>query len=144
VYLRELATESETLVAAMQDADDPAAAVEAFVRAGIRWHLEDLDRFRLIYAVNQLAANPETVDEDTKRSRIYPVTGRIYTTLENALRELDLPAGMESRQLAVALHMMLLGIACYAGTLEAGGETFLHAWEDIGEAMVRVVVRSDA
>jgi hypothetical protein len=38
----------------------------------------------------------------------------------------------------------LEGIACYAGTLEASGETFLHAWEDIGEAMVRVVVRSDA
>ncbi|MDD9935362.1 MAG: TetR family transcriptional regulator [Myxococcales bacterium] len=137
VYLNELAAESETLCRAAAEAEPGVPAVRAALRAVVAWHLEDLDRFRLTYAANQLARVPEQIDAATRDARVYPVTGRMHSTLEHNLRASpQLPAELDARKLAVAIHALAIGIGCYAGMLDAVGETLAHDWHQVADTLI--------
>lgn len=139
VYLETLAAESEALTAIAEEADAGLDGMPAFLRGALDWYLEDPDRFRLIYAVVQTTGMLPAIEPGELEKRVYPVTGRMYSVLEARLAAGDLPEGVDPRKLAVALHMCVLGAACYASLLDAIGETFAHDWHDVLGALARAV-----
>lgn len=139
-FLDLLADESGALVEAVGDAEPGPEAIRSFLRGAVAWHLEDPDRFRLLYAAVQMGHVDEQLDEETLRERVYPVTGRVYEVLEAKLRPVVADA-VQARRLGVALHMLVIGIAAYQGMLAASDETFRHDWHDVTDTLVDVLTR---
>src|SRR5262245_22192692 len=72
--LEGIVEESDAMIAAVAPARAAADAVRRFVRANVAFHLEDLERFRLIYVragVVRGAKRSLTVAE--RKERLYPV-----------------------------------------------------------------------
>ena len=101
------------------------------------WHLEDVNRFRVLYAVSQLSEILPEIDPAILEARVYPVSHSLYGALAERLGE-GTPTA-ESRQLGIALHMCVLGIAAYQGTLEKNGESFAHDWHDVVDSLARAI-----
>jgi AcrR family transcriptional regulator len=122
--IRELAienfeAEAEAIEAAMSAVADPTQAIPTFVRACLDHHRAHLETFRLMYLFPQL--QPETskfMPLEYRQERLYPVTGRIYTSLERHL-ERTLPRDESARTLAVAVHSAAIGLACMASLMDA-------------------------
>lgn len=137
VYLELLAEESDALVAPLESAPGGRPAARTFLDAALSWYLADPTRFRMLYAAAQLGQVDVAIDEQTRRERVYPVTGRLYSAVAERLGATGDVA--EPRRLAIALHMFALGVACYQGMLEACDERFAHDWSDIADALLHAL-----
>ena len=115
-----VAEEAEAMVAAVTPARSAADAVRRFLRASLAFHLADLERFRLIYVRAQVVPGAkDTLPPAERKSRIYPVTSRMYGALEERLRaDPDFPKRLDPRTLAVAIHLAAIGYATMAGELQ--------------------------
>jgi len=138
-YLELLAAEADAMVEAADRSEAGLAGVTGFLSRALDWHLEDASRFRLLYAVVQTEAMLPTLDPATRRERVYAATGRMYSALQARLSGDGLPPGVDARKLGIALHVFVLGMACYEGLLRASGETFAHDWHDIADTLSRAL-----
>ena len=115
-----LAEEADAMVAALAHARSAADAVHRFLSANLAFHLADLERFRLIYVRAQVVPGAkDTLSSSERKARLYPVTARMYTALEEKLlSDTSFPGHLDARTLAVAVHLAAIGYATMAGELE--------------------------
>ena len=115
-----LAEEADAMVAALAHASSAVDAVHCFFRASLTFHLADLERFRLIYVRAQVVPGAkDTLPPSERKARLYPVTARMYTALEEKLlSDASFPGHLDARTLAVAVHLAAIGFATMAGELE--------------------------
>jgi AcrR family transcriptional regulator len=149
LYFDELEQEAHALTTAIEGAGSAPAAIEAFVAAAVDHYLEDLDRFRLLYLVHQVARHEVELPPEERRARLYPTTRRAFDRLEAAIRaDPRLAPDVDPRRIAVATHMAALGVAAYMSTIDATGDSLLHdprvVAADVARAIGRGIVRSRA
>jgi AcrR family transcriptional regulator len=115
-----LAEEADAMVAALAQARSAADAVHRFLSANLAFHLADLERFRLMYVRAQVVPGAkDTLPASERKERLYPVTARMYTALEEKLiSDANFPRHLDARTLAVAVHLAAIGYATMAGELE--------------------------
>lgn len=128
--LEVVARERDAAVAAVADRTG-ADALEAFVRALVRFHCGDVDGFRLAYLRGQLVADAIRWFPPAERAeRLYPVTAETYHVAEVALRAGNpLPPGVDARALVVSAHMAALGFATMYGATAAAGDPMKRAFD---------------
>ncbi|HET6280394.1 MAG TPA: TetR/AcrR family transcriptional regulator [Polyangia bacterium] len=115
-----LAEEADAMIAALAPARSAADAVHRFLRANLGFHLQDLERFRLIYVRAQVVPGAkDTLPRSERKARLYPVTARMYAALEEKLvADPAFSRHLDARTLAVAIHLAAIGYATMAGELE--------------------------
>lgn len=112
--------EAAEVRAAAGRAAGPADAARAVTGAVARFHLADLDRFRLVYLAPQFAG-PRASRLPDLAARVHPVTAGMYDAVEQALG-----GGEEARRRAVALHCAGLGVALMAALADAADDPLRH------------------
>ena len=133
--------ESAHVVAAMEGAKGPRA-IRVYARALLDFYLEDLERFRLLYLRAQMFKNTLVwFPAQLREERLYPVTGRMYGAVEQALKRGKLRRGTDARATAVAVHMAVVGVVTMHGLTNDGGDAMVLPIEDYLEAMVAAWVR---
>lgn len=127
-----LRDEAEAAIAAARAAASPAQVRADVVQALIRFHLEDLARFRLMYAAPQTGARPTWAPDIL--DRVHEITARQYGSVAAALG-----GGDEARRVAVALHMAALGHVLLVGLTEAVGDPMRHSPQALADTLAAMV-----
>jgi AcrR family transcriptional regulator len=138
LFLPWLEAEAQALEAAVEGVTDEDAAVTAYLRALVGFHLRDLDRFRAMYLI------PQTLGKGSARDlapdeRIYAITDRIYGVLAGRLEG---PAG-EARREAVAIHAAGLGLVTMLALGEGLGDPMKHGAEALTEALIARLTKGE-
>ena len=137
IILPALRGEAEAGIAAVRDAAGPRDAIARFVGAIARYHLSDLDRFRLIYVVPQRPRRKaETRLSEGVLGQVHPVTSAMYDALESAIAPAAPPDPAERRRRAVAIFMAALGVVLMAALTDATDDPLLHTPESLVESLV--------
>jgi len=126
VALPAIRAEAATARAALAAAPPGArAGAEAFLRAVIRFHLEDLARFRLIYLAPQIGrGRPHGAAVAPLLDEVHPVTGAMYEALEARLATAGRVA--DPRAGAVGLHSAALGLVLMHALADSIGDPLRH------------------
>jgi AcrR family transcriptional regulator len=131
LFLPALEAEAEAVITALEGAEGRAQAIDRALRALARFHLADLDRFRMMYLAPQTSrgrpGGAGLVD------KVHPVTDRLYGVLARHLDPAD-PDG--ARAEALALHAALLGLMTMQGLASALKDPLKHDAETLTEALV--------
>jgi AcrR family transcriptional regulator len=130
-----LQAESEAAVAALAAAPPGRAAVRAFARALIDFHLSDLDRFRLTYIAVQTPGSSVEPSTDLKHS-IHAITGPMYEALEERLPHHAPPFRRPS---AVAIHMAVLGFVLMISLSEVVRDPLRHETAALAAALIGIL-----
>ncbi len=131
--LPDLAAEAGAARAALQGRFG-AGAVRAFVEAVAGFHLENLDRFRLVYLAPRSGA--PTAGSASGRhdgSGMSETTRAVHTDLAACL---DGPAA-RARQEAAAIHAAVLGLILTISQAEGRGEALPAEPDDLVDALAR-------
>lgn len=133
MFLPWLNAETETAESAVSQAMNRDQAISSFITAIAWFHLEDLDRFRMMYLV------PQTTGQKSKGrtnmvtgEEVYRVTDRLYGALAGHL-------GGEkeaARKEAVAIHSAVLGLVMMFALTNALQDPLKHSETDLIEAMI--------
>lgn len=131
-----LEAETNIAEAAVAEAASPELAIAAFVRSVARFHLGDLDRFRMMYLVPQTTAT-RTANQQNPHgrgvvARVHPVTDRLYGALAAQLRG----NATERRQAAVSIHAAVLGLILMVALGDAIADPLKHDPDALIEALV--------
>lgn len=127
--------EAEAALAVMKAAPDEAEAVRAFVRTVAKFHLSDLNRFRLMYVAPQMGANPGVKLSDSVAGQIHALTSSVYDELQARLVKGGGFSAIEARRAAVAIDMAVLGLVMMVAITDAMGDPLLHDPDDLVETM---------
>ncbi len=124
------AYEAETSLESAATANE---AVEVFVRAITRFHMGNLDRFRMMYLAPQTLKTGVQEAKNTKAlERIHATTSRMYGAfaahLDGTLEQ--------SRQSAFAIHSAALGLVMMLGLSEGIGDPLKHSEDDLVTALI--------
>lgn len=128
-----LGAEAQEVETALEAAGTANEAVELFVRAITRFHMDDLDRFRMMYLAPQtLKTGVQEAKNTDALERIHSITSRMYGafaahfggTLE------------QSRQSAFAIHSATLGLIMMFGLSESIGDPLKHSEDDLVTALI--------
>jgi len=133
MFLPWLNAETETAEGAVSKAMNRDQAISSFVQAIAWFHLEDLDRFRMMYLV------PQTIGQRTTGragmvtgDEVYQATDRLYRALADHLGgETD-----AARQEAVAIHSAVLGLVLMFALANALQDPLKHSETNLIEAMI--------
>lgn len=129
-----LREEASAAIAALANAHiEGAAAVRAFARALIEFHLQDLDRFRLTYVAVQMPGSSVEPSEGLK-DQIHTVTVPMYEALAIRLGSND--TNRPPRQLAVAVHMAVLGLVLMVSLADAVRDPLRHTTSALTDALI--------
>lgn len=108
-------------------------AIEIFVRAIIKFHLGDLDRFRMMYLAPQTLKSVGREAHDAEAlNRIHATTSRMYGTLASRLEG----TSEQARQSAFAVHSATLGLVLMFGLAEGIGDPLKHSEDDLVTALI--------
>lgn len=131
-----LQDETDVAVAALAAAPvGRVAALTAFARALIDFHLGDLDRFRLTYIAVQTpgsSVEPST----TLKASIHAITRPMYDALEERLKD---QSEVQPRLSAVAVHMAILGFVLLISLADAVRDPLRHQTADLVAALIRLL-----
>lgn len=130
-----LQAESAAAIAALAAAPPGGAAVRAFARALIDFHLSDLDRFRLTYIAVQTPGSSVEPSADLKHS-IHAITGPMYDALEERLPHHAPPL---RRPAAVAIHMAVLGLVLMISLSEVVRDPLRHETAALAAALIGIL-----
>jgi AcrR family transcriptional regulator len=131
--LPDLAAEAGAARAALQGRHG-AGAVRAFVEAVAGFHLEDLERFRLVYLAPQSGALPVSAEAlQTSAARVPEITAPMYADLAACL---DGPPDARRRE-AVAIHAAVLGLILMVALTESVADPLAHDPADLVDALAR-------
>lgn len=135
VVLPAIEREAQVGIAALEGVSDPHSARDAFINAIARFHLDDLERFRLMYLAPQMGGRLGTARATGAINRsIHPVTGRMYDRLSEALSQ----PGQDPQAVraeAVALHFSVLGVVMMHGLADAISDPLRHAPDSLIAAL---------
>ncbi len=131
MFLPWLQAESDTAVEATANSKSRAEAISSFVSAIARFHLQYLDRFRMMYLV------PQTTTLKSDRSgnliageEIYAITDRLYLALAAHLGgDKD-----SARKQAVAIHSGVLGLVMMFALADALDDPLKHTETEMIDA----------
>ena len=132
VALPILEAEARAAVEAARSAAGRADAARRVVAELTRFHLSDLERFRLAYVAPQL--DGASIRRARIADRVHPVTAEMYGTVAEALG-----GGPEARAEAVALHMAALGHALLVALTEAAGDPLRHGPGPLADVLARLL-----
>lgn len=121
MFLPWLNAETDVAVEALARASGRDAAVRAFVTAVAAFHLDDLDRFRMMYLLPQTTGGMRSQQRMT--ARVHPVTDRLYTTLAAHLGGKP----EEARREAFAIHSAVLGLVLMHGLADSLDDPLKHS-----------------
>ncbi len=133
MFLPWLQAESETVVAAVSNVTTRTEAISSFVHAVARFHLDDLDRFRMMYLVPQ-TTNSKSGDRGNlvAGEEVYTVTDRLYGALA-----VHLGAEQEvARKQAVAIHSAVLGLVLMFALADALRDPMKHSETELIDALI--------
>ena len=133
MFLPCLQSESETAASAMSKATTRTEAISNFVRAIAKFHLEDLDRFRMMYLVPQTTMSKSGGRGDLAvGEEVYAVTDRLYGALA-----IHLSGKKEvARKQAVAIHSSVLGLVLIFALTEALRDPLKHSEAELVDALI--------
>jgi AcrR family transcriptional regulator len=133
LFLPWLEAEANLAIRSVAGSTTRDQAVGAFARAIAEFHLDDLDRFRMMYLVPQTirpgAGEPDNV---ALMARVHPVTDRIYGALAEKLDG----DPIASRQKAFAIHSAVLGLVLMSGLADSLRDPLKHTASNMVEALV--------
>lgn len=135
VALPGLKAEAECAIGLARSAGARGEAAERLYTGLVAFHLEDLDRFRLIYLAAQFAGPADQRMRDAARD-VHPVTSAMYDAMERVLG-----GGAAARRQAVGLHFSALGVATMSALTETIGDPLQHRPEAIARDMGEVFAR---
>jgi AcrR family transcriptional regulator len=133
MFLPWLDAETETAEDAVSEAMNRIEAIRSFVRAVARFHLEDMDRFRMMYLVPQttnLKSNGR--GNIVAGEEVYQVTNRLYGALADHLDGEQEAARRE----AVAIHSAVLGLVLMFALADALRDPLKHTEMELIDALV--------
>ena len=136
MFLPDLETETETAEKALVGASGRADAIGRFVRAVGRFHLSDLNRFRMMYIVPQTARGRR--DNWTSKEligQVHPITDRLYAALAG---HLDAPGNTSARAQAASVHAAVLGTVLMVALADALDDPLKHP----NDAMLSALIES--
>ncbi|HVY43856.1 MAG TPA: TetR/AcrR family transcriptional regulator [Hyphomicrobiaceae bacterium] len=136
-----LEREADAVVNALKRAKTARRAIELFLRALITFHLSDLGRFRLIYAVAQFDTQIWTVAELPQvAGSVHAVTDRMYSALEQVLGQAaDFAVPSRARVTAAVVHTAAVGLVSMISLADAVHDPLAHSSEALIDALVRLV-----
>lgn len=133
MFLPWLEAEAETAVRSVSDATTRDEAIAAFVRAVAAFHLNDLDRFRMMYLLPQTirpgAGEPHSVE---LLAKVHAVTDRMYRAIADKLDGVP-DAG---RREAFAIHSAVLGLVLLFGLADSIKDPLKHTASETVEALI--------
>ena len=134
--------ETETLIEAIASATSAQSTIEKAVHALLRFHLEDLDRFRQMYLGIQLDPKPaKLIGRETLNQDIHPVTARMYESLAESLSACsDFNSSIPARQAAVSLHFSVLGHCMMIGLAEAIEDPLAQPTSNLTKSLIEMLV----
>ncbi len=132
-----LRDEARAAVRAARSADNAAAAMSAVVHAIVRFHLRDLDRFRLMYVAIQASGRIAPLSmPGALADTIHGITGEMYTALAERLSE---DGFADPRRKAVATHMAALGLVLMASLADAMDDPLAHQPAALADTMAHLI-----
>ena len=133
-----LELEADAVTAALKRVKTASKAIEAFLRALVAFHLNDLGRFRLIYVTAQFDPQIWQVAElATINDRIHAATSRMYEALELVLAQApDFTDRPRARKAAVATHMAGVGALTMLSLANAVHDPLAHAPDALVDTLV--------
>lgn len=133
MFLPWLEAEADTAIRSVMNTHTRDEAIGAFVKAVAEFHLDDLERFRMMYLLPQTikpsAAEPENSEFLAK---VHPVTDRIY----GALAEKFGGDPIAMRQEAFAIHSAVMGLVLMFGLAESLRDPLKHTVSETLDAMI--------
>lgn len=128
-----LGAEAHEAETSLESANTVNEAVEVFVRAIMRFHKGNLDRFRMMYLAPQmLKVGVQEAKNTDALERIHETTSRMYGAfaahLDGTLEQ--------SRQSAFAIHSATLGLVMMLGLSEGIGDPLKHSEDDLVTALI--------
>ncbi|MGJ8570115.1 MAG: TetR/AcrR family transcriptional regulator [Hoeflea sp.] len=139
LYLPWLEAETKIAEDAVAGASGRTEAVSCFVRAVVSFHIEDLDRFRMMYLAPQTtrekAGSRSTIVVDQE---VYAITSRLYGALASHLD--GTPEG--ARKQAVAIHSAALGLVLMLALADSMRDPLKHTSTHLIDALVASLTTS--
>ncbi len=134
LFLPWLEAEAEAARRAVEGATTPQEAIAAFVRAVAAFHMDDLERFRLMYVVPQTTGGRRRKSPDPDLlGKVHPVTDTLYASLADRIA----PAGSASaRAEAFAIHASVLGLVMMYALSDRLDDPLKHPPEAAIEALL--------
>jgi AcrR family transcriptional regulator len=133
LFLPCLQAEAEAAMRSVCDTTTRDDTIEAFVTAITRFHLEDLDRFRMMYLLPQTlkpnAGEPHNAD---LLAKVHPVTDGMYSALADRIGGDPIAARRE----ALAMHSAALGLVLMLGLADSIRDTLKHTAAELIGALV--------
>lgn len=133
MFLPWLEAEADIAAASVAKASDRDEAIRGFVQCVAKFHLGDLNRFRLMYLLPQtIKPSSETQKDIGLVERVHPVTDKIYGAMAAHLEGNEVPARRE----AVAIHSSVLGLVLMFGLADSLQDPLKHSENELIEALV--------
>lgn len=129
-----LREEAAAAITAATAAPHAAQAARDVVLALVGFHLQDMQRFRLMYAAPQL--EPQHGFDAAFFDRVHEVTGEMYGAIADALG-----GGSDARAEAVALHMAALGHVLLAALTDALDDPLRHPHGVLADTLAGLLAR---
>ena len=128
-----LGAEANEAEMSLLNAETPNDAIDTFVRSIIRFHADDLDRFRMMYLAPQtLKAGIQEAQYSEVLDQIHETTSQLYGALA---AKLDGNPD-QARQTAFAIHSAALGLVMMLGLAESIGDPLKHSENDLVTALI--------
>lgn len=139
MFLPWLEEEAEFATRSVADAAGRAEAIGAFVRGIAAFHLDDLDRFRMMYLLPQtMKPSGQDLHDSGLLDQVHSVTDRVYGALAARLGG----AAEAARREAVAIHSSVLGLVLMCGLADSTRDPLKHKQADLVDALVASFVKT--
>ncbi len=133
MFLPWLSAEADVAEAAVADATKTDAAIASFVRELALFHLNDLNRFRMMYLLPQtISVKQKSLAKVVPDDSVHQITSRLYSALASKL-----PGSQEgARKKAVAIHSAILGLILMYALADAVEDPLKHTSTDLVDALI--------
>lgn len=133
MFLPWLQAEAGVAAASVANSGSRDEAIRDFVRGVSKFHLDDLNRFRLMYLLPQTIKPSSDAQKDIGLvEQVHPVTDKIYKAIASHLQ------GDEGtmRREAVAVHSSVLGLVLMFGLADSLQDPLKHSEDELVEALI--------
>ena len=138
--LVDTAREHAVLLDAVDGATDGRDALDRFVRGFVRFHLADLELFRVGYVWSQVVGlDPDAVD-DSVNPGIIAVFDRLEALLAADREAGRIGSAVPLRRVVAAAYTNALGLVSLLSVCDAAGQRFFHDPDDMVDTVVAGLV----
>lgn len=128
-----LHAETEAALSALESSGSAKEAVAAFVREITRFHLSDLNRYRMMYLVPQtLGRDASSKLSEQTLDKIHAETDRLYEALARYMPG----ESVKARQQAMVIHSSALGLILMLSLADGVGDPLKHDQEDLVNELI--------